>query len=228
MKKRFYSEISYLLGIVILALGTAFMTKADVGLSMVVAPAYLLHLELSGLWPWFTFGVAEYTCQALLLVVMCLVLQRFRIGYLMSFVTAFFYGTVLDGCMWLVKQIAGSGMGMRVACFVVGEVLCAVGVAFVLHTYIAPEVYELFVKEWADKYGKPISICKTIYDCVSLAVAVVMSFAFFGLWHFEGIGVGTLICAVVNGWMIGKISAVLEQYFIFERGIPQIDRTFKK
>ena len=65
MKKRvFYSEMAYILGLLILALGTAFMERANFGVSMVVAPAYILHLALKGQFPFFTFGMAEYTLQA--------------------------------------------------------------------------------------------------------------------------------------------------------------------
>ena len=39
----FYTELAYVLGILALALGTALMERADFGVSMVVAPAYLLH-----------------------------------------------------------------------------------------------------------------------------------------------------------------------------------------
>ena len=39
MKKTFYSELAYFIGIAVLALGTAMMEQADFGMSMVVAPA---------------------------------------------------------------------------------------------------------------------------------------------------------------------------------------------
>lgn len=47
MKKIFYTELSYVMGIIILSMGTAFMEHAEFGLSMIVAPAYLLHLKIS-------------------------------------------------------------------------------------------------------------------------------------------------------------------------------------
>ena len=48
MKQRtFYTELAYFLGLLILALGTAFMERSDFGVSMVVAPAYLLHRKVS-------------------------------------------------------------------------------------------------------------------------------------------------------------------------------------
>ena len=214
MKKVFYSELAYLAGLLILALGTALMEKADMGMSMVVAPAYLVHLVLSQTFPWFTFGVAEYTFQAVLLFVMIAVLRRFRVGYLFSFVTAVVYGLMLDAVM---LPVAGLPVALtfRVIYYVVGLLLCSLGVALLLHTYIAPEVYELFVKEWAARFGQPIGKVKTAYDCISCTAAVVMSFLFFGFGHFEGVKYGTILCALINGWIIGKITAWLDHRFIF-------------
>ena len=95
-KKVFYSEAAYALGILILALGTALMERADFGVSMVVAPAYLLHLKLSQYLPWYSFGVSEYILQAVLLVALALCMGKFKKGYLFSFLTAVLYGAALD------------------------------------------------------------------------------------------------------------------------------------
>ena len=81
-KKTFYTEIAYIIGIITLALGTALMEKADFGMSMVVAPAYIIHLKLSELMPFFSFGMAEYTLQAVLLIIMMVFLRRFKLSYL--------------------------------------------------------------------------------------------------------------------------------------------------
>jgi len=212
----FSTELAYVLGILTLALGTAFTERADFGMSMVVAPAYLLHHKLSQFYPFFTFGTAEYCLQAALLIVMCLVLRRFKVSYLFSFVTAVIYGFTLDGCMALIALIPGAGLAFRLAFYALGLIVCAVGVSLLFHTYIAPEVYELFVKEIAAKTGKNINVCKTVYDCCSCAVGVALSFAFFGLWHFEGVKLGTIFCALVNGATIGVCSRFFESRFAFE------------
>ena len=216
MKKRvFYTELSYLLGMVILAFAAAMMTRADFGLSMVVAPAYLLHLKVSELLPFFSFGMAEYTLQAVLLIVLCLAVRRFRLCYLFSFVTAVLYGFVLDGSLWLRSFIPMDSIALRFAFYVVGMVLCALGVSLFFHTYISPEVYELFVKEVSGKFKVDIHKVKTVYDCISCLAAVVMSFAFFGMWQFEGVNWGTIVCALVNGWLIGQVTKLLEKHFDF-------------
>lgn len=93
MKKTFYTEAAYVIGLITLALGTAFMERADFGMSMVVAPAYLIYLKVSGFLSWFSFGMAEYCFQAFLIIVLTIVLRRFKRKYLFSFITALIYGS---------------------------------------------------------------------------------------------------------------------------------------
>lgn len=216
MKRTFYTELAYLFGLAAIALGTTFMEAADFGVSMVVAPAYLLYLKLSEVWSFFTFGMAEYVLQLVLLLLMCAILGRFRLPYLVSFLTAVLYGSMLDGFMALFALVPSDGMGARVVCYVLGLVVCALGVALMFHSSISPEVYELFVKEVSAKFGWQIARFKTVYDCLSCALAVGMSFLFFG--ELRGVGVGTILCALVNGWMIGQLSRFLEARWQFREG----------
>jgi len=218
-KKTFYTELAYVAGIVILAIGTALMEKADMGMSMVVAPAYLLHRKLSLTLPWFSFGVAEYVFQALLLVTLCLVMGRGRKSYLFSFATAVFYGLVLDLVMALAGLLPVGSLLFRLSYYAVGMVICSVGVALLFHTYIAPEAYELFVKELGRKTSREISRVKTVYDCCSCALGLILSFAFFGWGQFVGVKAGTIFCALVNGWLIGRCGRWLEGHFAFRDGM---------
>lgn len=209
----FSNELAYVVGIIAVAFGVAFMEKANFGVSMVVAPAYLLYLKLSPSHPFFTFGMAEYTLQAVLLVAMMIMLRKFKLSYLFSFVTAVVYGFTLDFCMWSVKGIDAQPVWARLVMFLGGMVLCSIGISFFFHSYVSPEVYELFVKEVSHHIGMDINRFKTIYDCSSCAISIAMSFAFFGLWHFEGVKLGTVFCALVNGSMIGAVSRFLEKSF---------------
>lgn len=219
-KTTFYTELAYLLGIASLALGTAFMEKANLGISMVVAPAYLLYLKLSSVWSFVTFGMTEYTLQTFLLVVMALVLRRFKASYLFSFFTAILYGFTLDGCMKLIGNISPSFFGGHIVFYTIGLILCAIGVAFIFRTYIAPEVYELFVKEVSAKKHCNINRFKIEYDCVSCLIGIILSFLFFGFFHFEGVKLGTIICALVNGKMIGMIGNIMDKHLNFTDGLP--------
>lgn len=219
-KKVFFTELAYVFGLLFLALGTAMMEAADFGVSMVVAPAYLLHRKLSTVWSFFTFGVAEYVLQLTLLVLMIVILRRFRLAYLFSFCTAVLYGVILDGAMAVVAYIPSSAWGMRMMLYLVGLILCALGVSLLFHTYFSPEVYELLVKEIAAKWHFSLAKTKTVYDCISCAVAIVLSFLFFGFGQFEGVRLGTVFCALVNGWTIGACTRILERIWTFRDALP--------
>jgi uncharacterized membrane protein YczE len=219
MKKTFYTELAYVVGLVVLALGVTFMEKSDFGVSMVVAPAYLIHLKISETYSFFTFGMAEYTLQAVLLILLVIVLRRFRISYLFSFVTAVVYGFILDLWILAFSRVPADTIPLRIVFYTMGMVLCSIGISMLFHTYIAPEVYELFVKEASSKFGIEIHKFKTGYDICSCLVAVTLSFAFFGFGVFRGVKWGTFLCALINGTMIGLCSRFLEQRFEFKDGL---------
>lgn len=222
MKRKFYTEIAYVWGIIFLALGTAFMEKANFGMSMVVAPAYILHLKISQTLSFFSFGMAEYCLQLLLIILLSVIMHRFKLGYLFSFVTAVIYGLVLDLCIALISGLPGEMFSFRVLFFIIGMLGCSVGVAFFFHTYLAPEAYELIVKELTEKSGKSITFVKTTYDITSLSISVILSFVFFGFLTFRGVNVGTLITALCNGWIIGRISSFMDKKWEFCDGISLI------
>lgn len=219
-KRTFYTEIAYVLGMVGLSFSVALMTRADFGVSMVVAPAYLLYLKLNPLLPFFTFGMAEYTLQAVLLLFTVLAVKKFRPYFLFSFVTAVLYGFLLDGWMLLTRSLPADSFLWRALWYALGLGLGAASIACFFRTYIAPEVYELLVKELAQKLNKPTHRVKTVYDCISCAAAVAMSFAFFGLWHFEGVKLGTILCALVNGYLIGRCTAWMDRRFEYRDALP--------
>ena len=146
-KKKFYTEVSYVLALVIMAFGAAFTELANFGMSMIVAPAYILHLKISEMVPWFTFGVAEYCMQGVIVILTIIAVRKFKISYLFSFITALLYGTILDRAIYVVSFCKNDGLGLRILWFVVGSVLCSIAVSLFFHTYISPEAYELIVKD---------------------------------------------------------------------------------
>lgn len=216
MKKPvFYTELCYIFGMIIMAFAAAFTEKADFGMSMVVAPAYILHLKISEFWPWFTFGVAEYVFQGVLILLTVCVMRTLKRSYLLSFVTAVLYGVLLDTAMAVIAPLPDEHFGFRVLWYILGTVLCSFAVSLFFHTYLPPEAYELIVKELASKSKKNINRIKTAYDCASVVLGIVLSFSFFGFGVFVGVKWGTVICAVINGFLIGRFSKWLDRTFEF-------------
>ena len=229
MKKyRMSEEIAYLLGILFMAMGVACVSASNFGYSMIVAPAYLIYAKLGGI---LSFGTVEYLFQGLLLCVMCIAVRRFRVQYLFSFLTAIVYGYVFDLMLWLVGMVPSDGLLFRVGLFVLGTAFISISVALFVRTYLAPEVYELFVREIAAVYGIVFGRVKLAYDCISCVGSIVLSVALFGagvfasfsfpaLWDavvsgyvLEGIGIGTVVAALVNGPCITLCGRWLDAHF---------------
>ncbi|MBO7549197.1 MAG: hypothetical protein J6T77_04435 [Clostridia bacterium] len=95
---RRFGEAAYAVGIVLCALGVAISAKSGLGVSHVVAPAFILSSYLEPVAPVFTFGFAEYVVQGVLLLLLALFVKRVTVSYPLAFVTALIYGFTLD--MW--------------------------------------------------------------------------------------------------------------------------------
>lgn len=214
-KPVFYSELSYLIGTAVLSAGTALMEKASFGMSMVVAPAYVLFTFFSRFLPFLTFGMTEYIFQGFLILLIGLINRRFRLSYLFSFVTAVFYGVLLDGAM-KITAVMPDALVWRSVFYAVGLLLCSTGVSMLFHTYFAPEAYELFVKEFSTPRHLNIHRFKTVYDVLSAVAAILLSVLLFGFVHPVGVHWGTVLCALINGFVISRITKLLESVFEFK------------
>lgn len=224
MKKKFSTELAYVLGLLALAIGASLMKTADFGMTMIVAPAFALQAKLTEFFPWLTLGVMEYIWQGVLLVAMMLIVRRARLSYLFSFVTAVIFGYMLDGCIYLTSFLP-TMLAMRLGYYLLGTLVCSTGVALVFRTYISPEVHELLVKEIASKFSWHSHRVKMGYDIFCCVMAVTLSLVFFG--ELVGIGWGTIVCAFVNGWLIGRISKLFDRWFEFSDALP-LRRFFEK
>ena len=118
--------------------------------------------------------------------------------------------------MVLVAPLPEAAFFLRVLWYLLGTVFCSFAVSLFFHTYLSPEAYELIVKEVSQKLNRNINQVKTAYDCLSTLLGIVLSFAFFGFGVFEGVKLGTVVCALVNGFLIGRFTKLLEKHFVFE------------
>ena len=225
-KIKISSEITYFAAIALLSLAVAILSAADFGISMIVAPAYLLSLKIGVL----SFGQAEYVVRACVFAVLCIVLRKCKPVYLLSFGTCLIYGFVPD--LWRkipffdpsVTQPGSMSMPIRVAMFLVGMILTSFSVALIFKTYLFPQVYDFFVKAVSRKYGIRLSVLKTIVDLSCLTASAIMTFAFFG--EIRGIGWGTAVMALLNGTVIGAFSKLLDRAVHFCPAFPRFAACF--
>lgn len=205
MKKiRVSNELIYVLAVIVLSFATAMLAAADLGMSMVVAPAYIVSLKVKAL----TFGQAEYIVQGMLFILFCVLMKKVRRLYFFSFVSGLIYGAVLDFWRMVIPRfdperfVPGSlPLSIRIVYFIVGFLLNSLGVALYFKTYFYPQVYEFFVKGIGRRFEIELSKFKIGFDMTCLVIAIVLSFSLF--YGLVGIGVGTVVLALGNGALIG-------------------------
>lgn len=218
MKKPvFYTEVACVAGLLLLALGTALTAYGNFGISMVVAPAYILHLKIAEYLPFFSFGMAEYLIQALVLAAMMLILRKVRWSDFLSFVTAVLYGLVLD-CGSLLTALLPDLLPLRIGLYVLGVCMCTLGIALQFRTYFPPAAYELFIKKLCARFGWQVHRAKTVYDCISCLVAAGLSWLLLG--RLEGVGIGTVVCALIYGLLIRLHTRILDRIWVFRDRFP--------
>ncbi len=222
-----YSEVAYVLAVVIIALAVAMASAADFGLSMIVAPAYILSQFLG----FISFGQAEYIVQGLLFVALCVALHGFKAIYLTSFVTGVFYGAVLDLWRFAVPLLNPAlmppeslGLGLRIVLFVLAEILTGISIALCYKAYIFPMVYDFFVTAITDHYKINCIRFKRCFDIGIFLFSVVMSLLLFR--GFVGIGIGTLILALCNSAVIGFFLQLYDKYVDFPPRFPKLAEKF--
>lgn len=218
MKKKIvlYEEPVFFAAIVFIALAVAMQAAADLGVSMIVAPAYILSMKLGFL----TFGQAEYIIQGLMFIALCVVMGKVKLTYFFSFVTCLVYGPVLD--LWRrcvsafnpdITEPGNFSMLVRIVFFAVSMLLTAFSVALFFKVYLYPLVYDFFVKLLSQKLCKNTVWFKTCFDVCCLLTALAMTLLFFR--RIEGIGVGTVVLALGNGFIISLCGRLLDKYCEF-------------
>ena len=215
------NELAWVLGIVLCALGVSLCTKANFGLSMIAAPAYILHVKISQFLPWYSQGVSEYVWQFFWLILTCLIVRRFKFRYLLSFGTGILFGLALDGWLFLFGGGATyESLVIRILAFAIGLPITAFAIALFFRTSLPLEIYELTVAEVSNRYNLPVNRVKFVYDAMMLAISVTL--ACFLMHGFVGIGIGTVLSTLLNATLIAAFGKLLDRFFTFEPRFPKL------
>lgn len=206
--------IFWILAMILCPLGVCFASRSGFGVSMIEAPVYVLfnYIGIAKSVSWFTFGTAEYFMQGVLLILLCIAIRRFRLRYLLSFVTALVFGLILDCWNNILGSARFEAMPARVMSAVAGMLITAFAVALFFRTWLPQEVWELFVKELSERYALNMTKVKWVYDWCSLGLGVILMLIFFGRFDFGMIGVGTLVTTAVNAPVIGACGKLIDRF----------------
>ena len=238
-KRQKFGELYWLFGLIFVSFGVAVCSKADLGVSMIAAPPFILQEALAPYWPWCTVGTMEYIFQGFLLIILCLTVQRAKLKYVFSFVVAFLYGLLLDLWLLILGREPFDAVWLRWVMLIVGDIITAFGVACFFRTYLPLQVYELFVSEVSDRYRFHVAKTKLFYDLASLTVSIILAFCinldaasfdwskiYYTAYHY--IGAGTIVTAIINAPIIAFFGKLLSKMTGNEPLFPRVKEFFLK
>lgn len=233
------SELLWVLGMLFVALGVAICSKADLGVSMIAAPAFIVFEAIAPMWSGFSVGMTEYIIQGILLVMLCLAVRRFNWRYLLAFAAAVLYGYTLNLVLFLLRGISFDTVVMRWVMLLVGDTCSAFGVACFFRTYLPLQVYELFVAEVSSHFHFNINKTKWVFDVSLLALSVVLALVLFGdagsfdwsgigFSSFHSLGLGTLVTTIINSPIIAGMGKLIDRCFEPSPRFPTLEKALKR
>jgi len=228
------AELMWVLGIFLVALGVTMSKKADLGVSMIAAPTFIVYEAIRPLWA-VSVGTVEYLVQGAILLIMCAVVQRVNWRYLLAFAVAVIYGYVMDMWMLVFKNVVISEAYLKWIMLIAGDVMTAAGVACFFRTYMPLQVHELFVAELSDRYSLKINRVKLVFDLSFLVLSVVLALAIFrdantfdwkniATTSYHSLGLGTIVTTFINAPIIAVIGKGLDKVFDYTPLFPKLEK----
>lgn len=185
--------IFFFIGIISNALGVAFITRSNLGTGPTTCIPYVASLRFP-----ISFGTFTFAFNMLLLLLQIVLLRKnFKKFQLLQIPVSFVFSACIDAAMFLTRNLHVDFYALCILWTVLGCVLRALGTSCQIIADVVMLSSEAFVKSVADVSKKEFSICKLIIDALMVAIAVGMSFAFFG--KLEAIREGTFITVLLVG-----------------------------
>lgn len=217
MKRIAARYIASTLGLLLVALGIALTIISNLGTSPLSCPAYLLSL-------WGSLSVGTFTVIVntfLILIQLAVLRRKFKAKYLMQIPASFVFGYMIDFWIWVLASLSPTTLAARFLLLVISCIITAFGVSLEVGAQGWMLSAEMTVYAFTKVCTKPFGTIKVLMDCLYVILAAGISFLIFrnpfGYGEFTTlsdtllarvpgvvIGIGTLVSAVIPGWLMLK------------------------
>ncbi|MBM6941935.1 hypothetical protein H6A22_02365 [Collinsella intestinalis] len=205
----------FVLGVSINSFAIALIAKSDLGVGAISCVAYVLA-EATGL----SFGAFTFIVNMLFIVAQVALLRRdFRPIQFLQVVVNIVFSSLIDVSSALLTVLALPNVAAQAAALLIGCALLALGIAI----EVAPNVIlvpgEGIVRAINAVTQKPFGSCKAAFDTSLVVIALALSLLLLG--RVAGVGVGTVVSAVI----VGRIVNVLNRHLPLLAHIAHLTRS---
>lgn len=196
----------------IIAFGTSLSIRANLGSSPISCPPYVLSL-VGGL----SMGGYTICMHVFFIIAQILLLRRnFEKIQLLQIVVSLLFGVYTDLTMWMTSflQVPDTlspmvGYPLRFVELLLGGAILAYGISLEVRCdvlMLAGEGFPLAIAKVVKRDFGKVKMCS---DTGLVCVGAIFMFVFFGSWHWDMIGLGTLVSMFYVGYMVRKFSPTL-------------------
>lgn len=195
--------IVWIAGINILAFGIVLNTKTGLGCAAVSSINYVISRLLP-----IGFGTASTFLYLVLIGIQLLIVKRFEKGIIAQIPFSILFG-------WITEiydqgiQIEPTNFLSQFLVLLIAIALTALGIYLFMKADIVYNPVEGTTKTLADHFGRPVGSVKIVFDLFMICCSLVLGFLFSG--QIIGIGIGTVVSAVLCGRIINTYGRIFER-----------------
>ena len=205
----------YILGMLVQNFGLYLNARSGLGTSALLAVAYVGGIRWG-----ISFGDATIVIFSLYILAQFLVRGKKRQWRdLLQLPVTLFIGEIFN-LLDLIFPVAliQSSMVLRVVALLCAMTFNGIGATLAVNMRLMPSPGDGIVQALADRTGLEMGKMKRIADCTLVVCAAVLSFALFG--RLEGVGIGTIASALINGTLIHLFGRLYDRLFTFADRFP--------
>lgn len=200
--ERLRRYLLFLAGLVISALGIALITRAALGTSPISSLPFVLSLITPP-----SLGFYTFFFNGLFLAGEALVRRSFTRRQVLQIPFTLVFSLFIDLFMGLIPTQLHGPLPFKIAYLLSGCLLLGFGVMLEVQGNVLMLPGEALVKAISERTGRPFPRVKVLFDTSLAAVAAVVALFAFG--RLNGVKEGTLIAALLVGWLSGLYSRLL-------------------
>lgn len=182
-------------GVLVCAVGIAFITRAGLGTSPISSIPFVLSLITP-----VSMGAYTLTFNLFFLLCESLLIGRFGVAQALQVPVTVLFSLCVDGALSLIPSQYGGPWMASAVYLVVGCVVMSLGIYLEVLADIIMLPGEAFVRALSQRIGKEFGNVKVCFDSSLTAIAAVI--AWWAFKRLNGVGIGTVISALAVGQLV--------------------------
>ncbi|HCW54051.1 MAG TPA: hypothetical protein DG753_10000 [Clostridium sp.] len=202
--------ILLIIGLFVMAMGISLMVKAKLGTSPISSTPYVFSMKYTAI----SLGTFSFIWNIIMILGQIIILgKRFKKYEIIQIPLSVLFGVFIDIATEMIKWINPHNYFVSLFVLILGCVVLALGVSFTVIADVIMNSGEALVKAITIRNGKNFGDMKVVFDVSLVILAMIGSFIFFG--EIRGVREGTVIAAVISGFIIKYFNKILK---------PRIDK----